>query len=262
MKRKLCRFMLAMCLMTCLFTTTAFAADTGVNAIPEDLSEYVEYYVEGYIETYCTASSDELKFLSDNSVGSSKKLADSINDYVSTGTVGKMLSVGEVKVVKNGDIYVATAPVTYENGVMTLTFKMQFLVQDIRLTDSTVTFKSTENKPLGEVMAQAGINTAIGIGIVFIMLAVMSVIIAQFKHINTIVAFFGGIINAIRGIFVSEEVTEVPEGVENAVNQIVENETNEVDDLELVAVITAAIAASEDAPADGFIVRSIRRVRF
>ena len=32
------------------------------------------------------------------------------------------------------------------------------------------------------------------------------------------------------------------------------------DDLELVAVITAAIAASEDTPADGLVVRSIRRV--
>ena len=33
----------------------------------------------------------------------------------------------------------------------------------------------------------------------------------------------------------------------------------ETDDLELIAVISAAIAASEQAPADGFVVRSIRR---
>ena len=31
------------------------------------------------------------------------------------------------------------------------------------------------------------------------------------------------------------------------------------DDLELVAVITAAIAASENTPADGLVVRSIKR---
>jgi hypothetical protein len=36
-------------------------------------------------------------------------------------------------------------------------------------------------------------------------------------------------------------------------------EVPETDDLELVAVITAAIAAGGQAPADGFVVRSIRR---
>ena len=40
---------------------------------------------------------------------------------------------------------------------------------------------------------------------------------------------------------------------------VVEEEEDEIDDLELVAVITAAIAASEGVPADGFVVRSIRK---
>ena len=44
-----------------------------------------------------------------------------------------------------------------------------------------------------------------------------------------------------------------------AVQEVVEEAAEETDDLELVAVITAAIAASEQAPADGFVVRSIRR---
>ena len=42
--------------------------------------------------------------------------------------------------------------------------------------------------------------------------------------------------------------------------QIVEKEENLTDDLELVAVITAAIAASEGTSADGLYVRSIKRV--
>jgi predicted house-cleaning noncanonical NTP pyrophosphatase (MazG superfamily) len=41
-----------------------------------------------------------------------------------------------------------------------------------------------------------------------------------------------------------------------------EEETEELsDDLELVAVITAAIAASEGTSADGLVVRSIKRAR-
>ena len=53
-------------------------------------------------------------------------------------------------------------------------------------------------------------------------------------------------------------------GIENAVAQIsaVEEVEDETDDLELVAVIAAAIAASEGASStDGFVVRSIRRRR-
>ena len=47
--------------------------------------------------------------------------------------------------------------------------------------------------------------------------------------------------------------------VDNAVAQIIENE-EQSDNLELVAVIAAAIAASEGAAStDGYVVRSIRR---
>ena len=64
------------------------------------------------------------------------------------------------------------------------------------------------------------------------------------------------------------------QSVDNVVSQIETKEINEsenesvaesenlVDDLELVAVITAAIAASSDAVStDGLVVRSIRKVR-
>ena len=50
-------------------------------------------------------------------------------------------------------------------------------------------------------------------------------------------------------------------GVDNAIAQIVSNEEENVeDDLELIAVITAAIAASEGTSTDGLVVRSIRKV--
>ena len=39
-----------------------------------------------------------------------------------------------------------------------------------------------------------------------------------------------------------------------------EEQDEEVDDLELIAVITAAIAASENTSTDGLVVRSIRKV--
>ena len=59
-----------------------------------------------------------------------------------------------------------------------------------------------------------------------------------------------------------EEAKDVNEtAVDNTIAQIIEKEELS-DDLELVAVIAAAIAASEGAAStDGFVVRSIRKVR-
>ena len=51
-------------------------------------------------------------------------------------------------------------------------------------------------------------------------------------------------------------------GIDKAVTQIAAQEEAEADDTELVAVIAAAIAANEGAAStDGFVVRSIRKVR-
>ena len=54
---------------------------------------------------------------------------------------------------------------------------------------------------------------------------------------------------------------ESASSVDNAIAQIVTKEENEADDLELIAVITAAIAASEGTSSDGLVVRSIRKRR-
>lgn len=102
----------------------------------------------------------------------------------------------------------------------------------------------------GELMAKAGLNTLIGMGTVFAVLILISLIISCFKFISV----------------VQEKSNKKKEasktGVDNAVAQIAVQEevTYETDDLELAAVIAAAVAASEGAAsADGFVVRSIRR---
>ena len=106
---------------------------------------------------------------------------------------------------------------------------------------------------VGELMANAGLNTLVGMGTVFVVLILISLIISCFKVIPKIQE------NAARKKAAQKEVA----GVDNAVTQIVEQETveeAEEDDCELVAVIAAAIAASEGAvTTDGFVVRSIRR---
>lgn len=98
-----------------------------------------------------------------------------------------------------------------------------------------------------ELLIEAGFNTILGMGTVFIMLIVMALIIYCFR-----------IIPVIQKKFAKKE--EVPETV---VTNIPAAEpvfaVDETDDLELVAVIAAAIAASEQVPVDSFRVRTIKR---
>lgn len=103
-------------------------------------------------------------------------------------------------------------------------------------------------------MGKAGLNTILGIGIVFCALVLISFIISCFKFIGKV----GKKPDAVPAAPVNvPKVTEVP--------QAAPAEEDLSDDLELVAVITAAITAYEEAnggyvPEDGLVVRSIRKV--
>ncbi len=103
---------------------------------------------------------------------------------------------------------------------------------------------------LGEAMARAGLNTLIGMGTVFVVLILISMIINGFAVIPKLQKAFSK--KADEGQSVKENAAPVVQAEEPAVD--------ETDDLELVAVIAAAIAASEGATStDGFVVRSIIR---
>ena len=102
----------------------------------------------------------------------------------------------------------------------------------------------------GENMKKAGLNTLLGMGTVFCVLILISFIISAF-----------GLISKVQNkLDQKNKAAEVKaKAVDNTIAQIAEKEELS-DDLELVAVIAAAIAASEGASStDGFVVRSIRR---
>ncbi len=112
---------------------------------------------------------------------------------------------------------------------------------------NTVSWNVDEYKTKGEIMGKAGLNTVMSMGIVFLVLIFIALIIAQFKHL-------GNIFNKPKEIpaTVLEPVPAAP--------VVIEEEEDLTDDLELVAVITAAIAAAgENECTDGLIIRSIIR---
>ena len=97
-------------------------------------------------------------------------------------------------------------------------------------------------------MSKAGLNTLMGIGIVFLMLVLMCIVIYAFNIISIIQARHER----------KKEMIEIArfEGDEDDSGD--ENVTS-TDDEQLIAVIAAAIAASTGVSTDDFVVRSIRR---
>ncbi len=99
----------------------------------------------------------------------------------------------------------------------------------------------------GEIMAKAGMNTVIGMGTVFVVLILISLIISCFS-----------LISKLEG----KQKKEEPAAAVAASPVVEQTSAKEElsDDTELVAVIAAAIAAYEGAAStDGFVVRSIRK---
>ena len=108
---------------------------------------------------------------------------------------------------------------------------------------------------MGELMQKAALNTLIGMCTVFLVLILICFIIYAFALIPKIQA-------SISKKKADKNNAAPAAAIDNAVSQIADREESgdETDDLELVAVIAAAIAASEgQTSTDGFVVRSIRR---
>lgn len=102
---------------------------------------------------------------------------------------------------------------------------------------------------IGAKMATAGANTLMGMGTVFAVLIFICLLISCFVFIPKITEAFNRKKDEKVNIVSSNEEKE----------NVVTNSENLTDDLELVAVIAAAIASSENTSTDSFVVRSIRR---
>lgn len=140
----------------------------------------------------------------------------------------------------------------------TLSFEIKGSKRDASVemyyTEDTLIFPDMMISPhytMGEKMEKAALNTLLGMGTVFIVLILIMFIIMAFGIIPKIE-------KAIADKKAKKKVT-TEDAVDNTIAQIIEKEELS-DDTELVAVIAAAIAASEGAAStDGFVVRSIKR---
>lgn len=170
-------------------------------------------------------------------------MANAITSWTSIDDAGSYES-GEytkmdAKLKSSSAIYTCTLHFTERDVDMVVTF--EDVDGEVAITD--VTYSTVYS--LGEQMSEAGLNTLMGMGIVFVVLIFISFIISLFKYIPKLMDKLSR---------KKEADTDKPDAY-----VYTEPDDTENNNTELVAVIAAAIAAAEGTSADSFVVRSIKR---
>lgn len=155
----------------------------------------------------------------------------------------KKESNGETTVTLKDDQYTVTVPVKFEKTNANFVYVFES-------TGTPVSMSVDVQYGLGKTLQRAGLNTLMGVGTVFVMLVLLSLLISLFRFIPNPEA---------KKAAEAKAAKEAQAAVIAAAP--VQAEENLADDGELVAVIAAAIAAAEGTTTDGFVVRSIRKVK-
>lgn len=262
------KFLLILGMVTCLATFTACGnADTtvNVNVTDDQVNAYVNAIIsvlddasepawQEYIDSVAAQGADvsgeeysveEISALVEKNYGAQGFTADVIKPALESyntalDEMGAVQSFDNVTYTVDGkDISIKT---TVHGAKKTATMTIGFNTKK-----GYTSCLTNVDYTLGEMMTTAGLNTLLGMGTVFCILILLMALISCFKLIS--------VIEKKRAAKANAGATSV----DNAVAQIVSNEDTQ-DDTELIAVIAAAIAASEGAAsADGYVVRSIRR---
>ena len=154
---------------------------------------------------------------------------------------GEYVEHGEYQFEGSDSGVVVSTEAVYEEREATLEFKFD---ENLNIESLDIAADYTT----GEILKKAGMNTILGMGTVFLVLIFLAFVISLLKYIPMLQEKFTKKTEKNK-----TPVKEVPK----AEVPVVEEELT--DDEELVAVITAAIAAADESVSDGFVVRSIRR---
>lgn len=206
-------------------------AQSLIKLTPDEIMQYVAYY--------------------ENQAGSNKESDEAQMELTMLQQwaevqpqVGEFVGFKNFEVTKAGKTISAVETISFEKRDVTLTYVISAVSSEVTAINVQIVYSKSE------IMAKAGLNTIMAMAIVFVVLILIAVIIYCFNIIPYLT-------NKMK-----EAAEQKNKSIEAEVNQT-EIETvisnDETDDLELVAVITAAIAASTGASTDDFVVRSIKR---
>lgn len=232
-------------LLLCLIFTVLTMAACGGDPTQEDYfgmtySDFENFAVAN-VEQLAARSTEELAIVA-SSITDELTLKLVEGWMVTTADLGEYQGLDELVIAKANTTVTVDQYVNYPGRqvVISFVFNYDYEAEQLAITDVNVDLVYT----LGEKMEKAALNTLIGMGTVFAVLVIISVVIYLFR-------FIGDLQNIGK-----KKQTEVV--AESKTPEVVE-EVPLTDDLELIAVISAAIAASEGTSTDSFVVRSIHR---
>lgn len=252
MKQNMKRVLLVLCMVTCLFSLSA--CSNKANAAAED-------ELDAQSAAIITQSSEGLlKEIARLDEASAGQMESALLKQKETGLASGVTSwMGVMKDTGNLVEVVSSAAALEENGEYSCTIVANFenrqaevkifYEEDPQYGLLPVSISFTPVYSTGEKMEKAAMNTLMGMGTVFLVLIFISLLIGCFKYIN---AFEKKMKDKETAAAPAVPAAPAPVAV-----PVMEEEL--VDDLELVAVITAAIAAATGSSADGLVVRSIKR---
>lgn len=253
MKQNMKRVLLVLCMVTCLFSLSA-CSNKATAAAEEGLSAQSAAFItqtgEGLLKEIVSLDEEsavqiESALLKQKETGLASGVTSWLGVMKDTGSFIEVVS-SEAAEEKDGE-FSCTITANFENRQAEVKFFYEEN-QQYGLMPTSISF--TPVYTTGEKMSKAGMNTLMGMGTVFLVLIFISLLIGCFKYINTFEKKMKD--KAAAAVSAPAPAAPAPAAVPEAEEEL-------VDDLELVAVITAAIAAATGSSTDGLVVRSIKR---
>lgn len=253
MKKRLVSFLSIIACLGLLFSvqvtgvTASAAEQDGVDmqVSAEDFSFYTEPWMENWLSGDFSSIAEYDSQYTANGLSITYDAEE--DDYLDMiEKAGAFVEYKEAECTSTDDgMVIITRKAVCENRNVNFTFNYNMM-------DGSVVWSVEMDSSTGEVVAKAGLNTLMGMGTVFCVLIFIIFVISLFKLLS-----YSG-----KKKDTADDVK--PEVVPQAQPAISVPEETASDD-EIIAVISAAIAAYEeesqgmDVPADGLIVRSIRK---
>lgn len=272
---------LLLCMLICIFAMSACSKGTDVTPVAEE--EALKTSVISMLMTYSEYSDEELLAYGENAVANGyEQISNMLNSLLSArADAGAYRSVDDDWNIVYGE---GTAEITVTTQFEGRPVILKMKVSENEENTESLNIDSASFTPvysIWEKLGNAAANSLFGIATVAIVLTMMIGVISCFRFIPMLEAKYAvwaekqAAIRAEkkarkaklkeqkrRGKLGLPEVDEVQEEAPvkaETVSAEPLSAENLAGDLELVAVITAAIAAMEGVPADGLVVRSIRR---
>lgn len=243
MKQFMRRALAVLCLTMAMLSLTACGSSKAAEeTISEQEKTYVAQMADSTLRTFDMMSQEELAA----TLKGAEKSKDTVLSAAITSwmgvkeDLGALVSIDNIEVALADDGYGADIDATFEKRKMST----YIAIDEGKTHYTAISFNPAYTT--GERLSKAGLNTLMGMGTVFAVLIFISFLISLFKYIHEWEEK-----NKQKNAPAPAAPVPAPAPIEE--------EEELVDDLELVAVITAAIAASENTPADGLVVRSIKR---